>query len=74
MKTEQAVLYRDGVSSFVPVRSSRKDRRRKVAYCCYTYIDYNGDLYSKSFEAPIGTTQEQFNIIAPLEIKVRLNV
>ena len=64
-------LIRQSLIKYDDNRRDIKDRRKKVAWAVFSYIELNtGIEYRKAFTAPVGTPELKFWNIAPKEIKI----
>jgi len=61
---------RNEMIKFDSNKRSALDRRKKVSWAVFSYIDEaTGDEYRKSFEAPVNTPENKFWEIAPKTIE-----
>ena len=62
-------LVRRHLEIFHPNRRDTNDKRKKVAWAVFSYIEQGtGYEYRKSFTAKVGTKESEFFNIAPLTI------
>lgn len=58
------------LEKFEPEWRDNFDRRRMYASAVFSYLAANGDEYRRRYKAPIGSTIEQLEALAPAEIKI----
>jgi len=60
---------RNHLEKYEDNKRDNNDRRKKVAWAVFSYIDENNIEFRKSFTAPAGTPEKDFWDIAPKQIK-----
>jgi hypothetical protein len=65
MNNKEKILRRNFLEKYEANRRAIKDRRKRIAWAVFSYLDENNVEYRKAFEAPAGTPENDFWDIAP---------
>ena len=62
------VLYRKHLEIYKPITKDNNDRRIKISFAVFSYLDDNGIEYRKKFTDKPNTPEVNFWQIAPIKI------